>query len=342
MFLPTGIKLFGQGVRDAANAGLIRQLQQSHPGYRRIVRETQKVQSIIFVCQLIYSVCLQKVLDWCWAPLQWIWILSLNTYISMVFEIVLFLFVGWKTLDLNHKFAKLTASKSVVQPKPTNTNTFEQLAVAWESMVKHVNDALFELVKMICYSALSRILISVFQWTTFTPYLWQFLSFCCLSLLQSIQIFDQAFAALPARILSRMYDHYLWYFIGFGTWVSLFFLLVPVPIHFKVIVLYWAYPWFLVLALNASIQPDVRTLLVTDVPVEKRVGIEACLLFAYNAFNRLAQLLHDYKIIATVSKLLGWNAYHWKPILYTCGLATFASGCVRLLLLFGLALTNKR
>lgn len=335
------LQRFASGVRDAANIRLLIQMQRSHPKYRAIVHETQKVQAMIFLCQIIYSLFIQKLLDWCWAPLRGIWILSLNTYINIVFEVVLFLFVGWKTIDLNHKFSKLFAYNSVAASKSKQqqqqrygTETiYDNIGRMWEKMILHLNDALFELVKMLLFSILSRGLLSSFYWTFPHSGMWKVLSFSSLSIIQSIQIFDQAFSAVPRAILSRIYDQHLSYFVGFGTWISLMFLFLPIPIHFQFILLYWAYPWLLILALNASIQPTLHI-----GPEQDIVGVEKLLLRMHHAFNRMTQWCHDYKLFSILSTIVGWNAYYWKPILYVCGLCTFASGCVRLGLFIALTL----
>jgi len=354
--MATDAVLFIAGLRDSSNIRFLYRLHKIDSSYRYIVLENQKVQGIVFCCQLFYSACLQPLLDWCWAPLHWWWNGILNLYISCVFEIVLFLFVGWKALHVNQKFAKLTTyqktktktntkskTNQIVQERTLSNlhsqDTFERIGLLWNSMVLSVSMAMFELIKMFMYGLFTRmcLLLSGRHWML------QIIGISCISFLQTIQIFDQGFASLPTVILSRLYDHYKWYFIGFGMWIAMFFFWIPIPFHFKVILLYATYPWHLALALNASIKPDVSHL--SSMKKQKRpFGIETFLQSSYACFNRFSHLLQEYKIIAWTSKLFGFNAYYWKPILYSCALATLASGLVRLLLLIGsfVVVVNKR
>lgn len=323
---------FLEGARDALKISCIHRLRQNDARYRKIVWEAQRIQLIIFLCQLMYIVLVDPLLSWCWGAARASWFLHI--YIMIVFETTIFIVIGWERIVVNRKFAKLTNTQRAFQPKAkekaklkrtAETIFLEDVIIAWNKVIVGIHDALLECVKLLMFSAMSRGFLVVFQWS----WCWKIFAVTSLSILQSIQIFDQAFALiLSSRLLSRLYDHYLWYMMGFGMWISLFLLLCPGPFHLKLIVLEYAYPWLLTLSLNASIRPDPHYLMRTTNPYGIERGIEVLAWCMRGALN----IIHMCKIDSFVSTIIVWNIYYWKPILYLCALGTFASGCVRVLL----------
>lgn len=323
------VQQVSRGIYDSFRFDVVFRLHRYDRVYRGLVWDTQRIQCIIFACQILFSYIIQPILDWCWMPIA-VYGWFLRTYIMIVFELIVFAFVGWKTIDLNYKFARITSpSTSTSTTTSTTTATkprfaIDQAGILWNKMIAQVYLVVMEFVKLIVYSIISRILHN-FVVASSSSGLSVCFCFAGLSLVQSIQIFDQTFVNIPARILSRMYDHYLWYFIGFGSWISIVLLMLPLAFHLKLIVIAWLYPWLLPLSMNASIQPNIQA-------PKKAYGIEWFLGVSTAIFLYLLSLAKRLHLDVMVTTLLSFNLYHWKPVLYSCAILTMAMGCVRLLM----------
>jgi hypothetical protein len=335
------VREFVQGIRDSCQFRFVWTLIKRFPAMRSVIMESQRVQFYIFCLQFASTYIIQPVFDWCWGPMSaasWFMFLAywiLYAYVYIFIEACIFIMVGWKMMDVNRQFVMLTA-KDVYQSRAKEKEmekrgergetTHQTLSRLWESLLQAMYLGIFEGCKFVAYTCFTRAFYAGFYWGLDRElFLVRAFSFIGLSILLSIQIFDQAFVQMSTRSLSRIYDHYFWYFVGFGSWLSAFVLLLPMAFHMKVILVTWIYPWLLCMSLNSKIQPSVN-LNRLSFGLEHFLEVFASILsivFRFATHFRLFRIVYPLSILYLQAV---------KPMVYLTGMVTCSIFVLRVLL----------